>query len=192
MLRKKKFCTNSDLNIRNLAMKTTGLTGMISTACLCLYQGVQNFGKLCIFKVPHILFKMFSWGVSKIILDKISNGQHRFIIIISPTVLKKIIPQFYSLIMIVWSSVCLYSQSPVLSVNNLYLYLSLTLPLTGADISTIVNQAALKAANDEAPFVTMEHLDYAVDKFLMGQCFGSFNFNYLKVLVQNFFTYSLL
>lgn len=94
--------------------------------------------------------------------------------------------------MIVWSSVCLYSQSPVLSVNNLYLYLSLTLPLTGADISTIVNQAALKAANDEAPFVTMEHLDYAVDKFLMGQCFGSFNFNYLKVLVQNFFTYSLL
>lgn len=104
-------------------MKTTGLTGMIPTACLCLYQGVQNFGKLCIFKVPHILFKMFSWGVSKIILDKISNGQHRFIFIISPTVLKKIIPQFYSLIMIIWSWVCLCSQSPVLSVNNLYLYL---------------------------------------------------------------------
>ena len=56
---------------------------------LCLYQGVQNFEQLCIFKVPHILFKCFLEEFQKIILDKMSNGQHRFIIIISCTVLKK-------------------------------------------------------------------------------------------------------
>ena len=122
-------------------------------------------------------------------MDKISNGQHRFIIIISPTVLKKTNPtilRFHNDHLVIGlfllTITCPLCKQP----------LSVSPPLTGADISTIVNQAALKAANDEAPFVTMEHLDYAVDKFLMGQCFGSFNFNYLKVLVQNFFTYSLL
>ena len=109
-------------------------------------------------------------------MDKISNGQHRFIIIISPTVLKKTnltILRFHNDHLVIGlfllTITCPLCKQP----------LSVSPPLTGADISTIVNQAALKAANDEAPFVTMEHLDYAVDKFLMGQCFGSnlFNFN---------------
>lgn len=124
-------------------------------------------------------------------MDKISNGQHRFIIIVSPTVLKKNNPTILQS----------HNDHLVMGVSLLTITcplckqpLSVSPTLTGADISTIVNQAALKAANDEAPFVTMEHLDYAVDKFLMGQCFGSdlFNVNYLSVLVQTFFTYSLL
>ena len=33
----------------------------------------------------------------------------------------------------------------------------------------MVNQAALKAAIDEAPSVTMEHFDFARDKVIMGK-----------------------
>lgn len=40
--------------------------------------------------------------------------------------------------------------------------------MTGADIENIVNQAALKAAREKRSFVTMEHLDFARDKVLMG------------------------
>ena len=39
---------------------------------------------------------------------------------------------------------------------------------SGADIENMVNQAALKAAKDREKFVTMEHLDFARDKILMG------------------------
>lgn len=40
--------------------------------------------------------------------------------------------------------------------------------MTGADIENIVNQAALKAARDRLEYVTMEALDFARDKVLMG------------------------
>lgn len=43
-----------------------------------------------------------------------------------------------------------------------------TIGLTGADISTVVNQAALKAANEGADCVNMGHIEYAIDKLLMG------------------------
>jgi ATP-dependent metalloprotease len=39
---------------------------------------------------------------------------------------------------------------------------------TGADLENMVNQAALKAAMDEHPAVTMVHMEYARDKMLMG------------------------
>ncbi|KAK5980256.1 ATP-dependent metallopeptidase HflB [Trichostrongylus colubriformis] len=39
---------------------------------------------------------------------------------------------------------------------------------TGADIENMVNQAALKAATESAPEVTMAHLDEAKDRVLMG------------------------
>ncbi|XP_011645152.1 ATP-dependent zinc metalloprotease YME1 homolog isoform X1 [Pogonomyrmex barbatus] len=39
---------------------------------------------------------------------------------------------------------------------------------TGADLESMVNQAALRAAIDEADCVTMKHLEYARDKILMG------------------------
>ena len=38
----------------------------------------------------------------------------------------------------------------------------------GADIENIVNQAALKAARDRLEYVTMDALDFARDKVLMG------------------------
>ena len=39
----------------------------------------------------------------------------------------------------------------------------------GADIENIVNQAALKAARDRLEYVTMDSLDFARDKVLMGK-----------------------
>lgn len=39
---------------------------------------------------------------------------------------------------------------------------------TGADLENVVNQAALKAAKDGDIFVTRQHLEFAVDKVLMG------------------------
>ena len=46
------------------------------------------------------------------------------------------------------------------------------LRIAGADIENMVNQAALKAARDRAEFVTMEHLDFARDKILMGMSYS--------------------
>ncbi|XP_014478773.1 PREDICTED: ATP-dependent zinc metalloprotease YME1 homolog [Dinoponera quadriceps] len=43
-----------------------------------------------------------------------------------------------------------------------------TTGFTGADIENMINQAALRAAIDEADCVTMKHLEYARDKVLMG------------------------
>ncbi|XP_076750045.1 ATP-dependent zinc metalloprotease YME1L [Xylocopa sonorina] len=43
-----------------------------------------------------------------------------------------------------------------------------TVGFTGADIETMVNQAALKAAINDAEYVTMKHLEYAKDKLIMG------------------------
>ncbi|XP_041372090.1 ATP-dependent zinc metalloprotease YME1L-like [Gigantopelta aegis] len=43
-----------------------------------------------------------------------------------------------------------------------------TTGFTGADLENMVNQAALKAAMDEADTVSMEHMEFARDKVLMG------------------------
>ncbi|XP_011136885.1 ATP-dependent zinc metalloprotease YME1 homolog [Harpegnathos saltator] len=43
-----------------------------------------------------------------------------------------------------------------------------TTGFTGADLENMINQAALRAAIDEAEYVTMKHLEYARDKVLMG------------------------
>ncbi|KAG5313567.1 YME1 metalloprotease, partial [Pseudoatta argentina] len=43
-----------------------------------------------------------------------------------------------------------------------------TTGFTGADLENMVNQAALRAAIDEADYVTMKHLEHARDKVLMG------------------------
>ncbi|EFN70595.1 Protein YME1-like protein [Camponotus floridanus] len=43
-----------------------------------------------------------------------------------------------------------------------------TTGFTGADLENMVNQAALRAAIDEADCVSMKHLEYARDKVLMG------------------------
>ncbi|KOC65850.1 ATP-dependent zinc metalloprotease YME1 like protein, partial [Habropoda laboriosa] len=43
-----------------------------------------------------------------------------------------------------------------------------TVGFTGADIENMVNQAALKAAMNDAEYVTMKHLEYARDKLIMG------------------------
>ncbi|XP_015433737.1 PREDICTED: ATP-dependent zinc metalloprotease YME1 homolog [Dufourea novaeangliae] len=43
-----------------------------------------------------------------------------------------------------------------------------TTGFTGADIENMVNQAALRAAIKNADFVTMQHLEYARDKVIMG------------------------
>lgn len=40
---------------------------------------------------------------------------------------------------------------------------------TGADLENLVNQAALKAAIDGDPTITMAHMEYARDKVLMGK-----------------------
>jgi len=42
---------------------------------------------------------------------------------------------------------------------------------TGADLENMVNQAALKAAMDGDPAVTMVHMEFARDKVLMGISF---------------------
>lgn len=43
-----------------------------------------------------------------------------------------------------------------------------TTGFTGADLENMINQAALKAAINDADYVTMTHLEYARDKVLMG------------------------
>ncbi|KAG9436294.1 ATP-dependent zinc metalloprotease YME1 isoform X1 [Apis mellifera carnica] len=43
-----------------------------------------------------------------------------------------------------------------------------TVGFTGADIENMVNQAALRAAINDAEYVSMKHLEYARDKLIMG------------------------
>jgi ATP-dependent Zn protease len=45
-----------------------------------------------------------------------------------------------------------------------------TIGFTGADLENIVNQAALKAANDSKEMVTTGDLEFAMDKIMMGGC----------------------
>ena len=45
-----------------------------------------------------------------------------------------------------------------------------TTGVTGADLENLVNQAALKAAMDGESVVSMEQMEYARDKILMGMC----------------------
>ena len=40
----------------------------------------------------------------------------------------------------------------------------------GADLSNLVNQAAIRAAVESEPYVTMKHLEWAKDKIIMGRC----------------------
>jgi len=44
-----------------------------------------------------------------------------------------------------------------------------TTGVTGAELENLVNQAALKAAMDGASVVSMEHMEFARDKVLMGK-----------------------
>lgn len=44
-----------------------------------------------------------------------------------------------------------------------------TTGFTGADLENMVNQAALRAAIDELPAVTMDYLENSRDKVLMGK-----------------------
>ncbi|XP_043262518.1 ATP-dependent zinc metalloprotease YME1L [Colletes gigas] len=43
-----------------------------------------------------------------------------------------------------------------------------TVGFTGADLENMINQAALRAALNGAPYVTMKHLEYARDKVVLG------------------------
>jgi len=43
-----------------------------------------------------------------------------------------------------------------------------TMGFTGADLSNLVNQAALRAASLQVPLITMEHFSWARDKIIMG------------------------
>ena len=45
-----------------------------------------------------------------------------------------------------------------------------TVGLTGADLENIVNQAALRAGMEGADSVTRKHLEFALDKIVMGRC----------------------
>jgi len=44
-----------------------------------------------------------------------------------------------------------------------------TIGFSGADLQNLVNQAALAAAKEGSPVVTMHHLEFARDKLLMGK-----------------------
>ena len=39
----------------------------------------------------------------------------------------------------------------------------------GADLNNLVNQAAIRAAVENDPYVTMKHLEWAKDKIIMGK-----------------------
>ena len=43
-------------------------------------------------------------------------------------------------------------------------YLRTIFSCTGADLNNICNHAAMKAATDGDPVVTMKHIEYAIDK----------------------------
>ena len=52
--------------------------------------------------------------------------------------------------------------------SNFSNYLLVFAPSPGADIKNVVNQAAIRAAVEEAKSVTQKQLDYARDKVIMG------------------------
>ena len=39
----------------------------------------------------------------------------------------------------------------------------------GADLNNLVNQAAIRAAVENEPYVTMKHMEWAKDKIIMGE-----------------------
>ncbi len=45
--------------------------------------------------------------------------------------------------------------------------------LSGADLSNLVNQAAIRAAVEDDPYITMKHLEWAKDKIIMGKLTAS-------------------
>lgn len=53
---------------------------------------------------------------------------------------------------------------------------------SGADISSMVNQAALKAGIDGVSSVNMSHLNYAKDKILMGKDLYSFSVQVIQTI----------
>ena len=48
--------------------------------------------------------------------------------------------------------------------------------LLGADLNNLVNQAAIRAAVENDPYVTMKHLEWAKDKIIMGKPDRAFRF----------------
>ena len=71
---------------------------------------------------------------------------------------------------------------------NLDRLASLTIGMSGADISNIVNQAALAAAKRHKTGVSQEDLEYALDKCKMGQCILlSFSLKFQTVPTLNIF-----
>ena len=61
------------------------------------------------------------------------------------------------------------------------------LTFSGADLSNLVNQAAIRAAVESEPYVTMKHLEWAKDKIIMGMLPRLFYF----ILPLNFMVHKI-
>lgn len=63
---------------------------------------------------------------------------------------------------------------------------------TGADLENIVNQAAIKAAKEGDNFVTRQHLEFALDKVLMGIDYNMYLIISIIVYFYKYMKFALL